>query len=53
MGECSSAKEVVMAVQEELEKVAERAGDGVDEDAKERGWAERLVELVELYRAGG
>ncbi|KAF9450507.1 hypothetical protein P691DRAFT_758101 [Macrolepiota fuliginosa MF-IS2] len=50
MGECSSAKEVVMAAQEQVEQIAERAEDD-DGDEKERGWVERLVELVELYRA--
>lgn len=61
MGECCSAKEVVMATQEQIEKVVEHAGDeeeGEDEgdhseatSVEKSSWAERLVELVDLYRA--
>ena len=58
MGQQSSAKEVVMAVQEEVEKVAEQAKDEDDEGhdsetaAEKTSWGERLLELVDLYHAG-
>jgi hypothetical protein len=58
MGECGSAREVVMVIQEEAEKIAENAQDG-DEDAgdesaveEKTSSTERLVELFELSRAG-
>lgn len=58
MGQQSSAKEVVMAVQEEVEKVAEQAKDEDDEGhdnetaVEKTSWGERLLELVDLYLAG-
>lgn len=58
MGQRSSAKEVVMAVQEEVEKVADQAKDEDDEGhdngtaVEETSWGERLLELVDLYHAG-
>ncbi|KAJ3568098.1 hypothetical protein NP233_g5935 [Leucocoprinus birnbaumii] len=59
VGECSPAKEVMMAAQEEVEKVAERAGDEEDDertgeaanDVAKTTWAERLTELLDIYRA--
>lgn len=53
MGEHSSPKEVVMAVQEELEKIAENAEDAdMYPDEKENSWVERLIELLRLCCAG-
>ena len=47
-----------MAVQEEVEKVAEQAEDEDDEShdnetaVEKTSWGERLLELVDLYHAG-
>lgn len=61
MGECSSAKEVIIAVQEETEKIINRLEEGEDdgwedgdgsEKSDEIGLVERFIELIGLYRAG-
>lgn len=61
MGECSSAKEVVMAAQEEMEKLIDRVEENGDDDSQdgeengrmgEVGLVPTFVELVGLYRAG-
>lgn len=61
MGECSSAKEVVMAAQEEMEKLIDRVEENEDDDDQEGEENERsggvgpvvtFIELIGLYRAG-
>jgi len=59
MGKRSSAKEVVMVVQEEVEKITEQAMNDEDNEdhtnataVEKTSWVERLLELVDLYHAG-
>ncbi len=52
MGQRSSPKEVVLAVEEELERLAANSED-LDVDEKESSFVERVVKLVNLCGAGG
>lgn len=52
MGECGSAKEVVIAVQEVLERIERSIDMDEDEEANTTSPPEQLISLIHLYNSG-